>query len=162
MKKLIEKLSLLLVIMMVSLSVVAGQTIDQVIDSFHQAASDADSVTYFNLLTDDGVFLGTDATERWTKEEFRAYAEPYFKQGKGWTYHSTERHISLYKDGETAFFDELLTNNNYGQCRGSGVLYKTDQGWKIAQYNLSVPLPNAIAKELVGKITDHLEKVKNK
>jgi len=154
------KLSLLYLLVLASLSARASsnQAINHVIDSFHQAASDADSIRYFDLLSEDGVFLGTDGTERWTKKEFRSYVEPYFKQGKGWTYISTERHINLSTDGKTAFFDELLINNNYGSCRGTGVLWKTSKGWKIAQYNLSVPLPNAIAKEIVAKINKHSKK----
>lgn len=154
----VKKLSLLFLLATVSLFASAGatQAINQVIDGFHQAASDADSKRYFDLLSDDGVFLGTDATERWTKKEFRTYVEPYFKQGKGWTYTSTERHINVSSDGMVAFFDELLMNNNYGHCRGSGVLWKTSKGWKIAQYNLSVPLPNVLAKKIVGQINSHL------
>ncbi len=157
--KTINKFTLLLIALM-SFSALAEQSIDQVLNSFHQAASQADGEAYFNLLSDDSVFLGTDATERWAKNEFKAYAMPYFNQGKGWTYHSTERHINFSADGKTAFFDELLFNDNYGQCRGSGVLWKTAQGWKIAQYNLSVPLPNAIAKDVVKQIADHAETVK--
>ena len=157
MNQLLNKI-LLLCLLAISFTVLAEQSIDQVLNRFHQAAANADGVTYFDLLADDGVFLGTDATERWTKQEFRAYAEPYFRQGKGWAYHSIERHISLSSDGKVAFFDELLTNNNYGKCRGSGVLWKTAHGWKIAQYNLSVPLPNAIAKQLVKKIAEYSEK----
>ena len=155
------QLALLSLLAITSLSATASSNlaIDQVIDSFHQAASDADSVRYFDLLSEDSIFLGTDGTERWTKKEFKSYVEPYFKQGKGWTYISTERHINLSSDGETAFFDELLINKNYGQCRGSGVLWKTAKGWKIAQYNLSVPLPNAIAKDIVAKINQFSVKV---
>jgi len=149
----------LLILTSFSVTATSKQAINQVIDNFHQAASDADSERYFDLLSEDGVFLGTDGTERWSKKEFRSYVEPYFKQGKGWTYISTKRHINLSSDGTTAFFDELLINNNYGHCRGSGVLWKTSTGWKIAQYNLSVPLPNDIAKEIVAKINQFSEKV---
>ncbi len=130
----------------------ADEGIEATLDTFHQAASEADSKTYFDLLTQDSIFLGTDATERWTKKEFKAFAEPYFSQGKGWTYQSTQRHISVLADGKTAFFDELLSNNSYGECRGSGVLVLTEQGWKIAQYNLSIPIPNDLSKTLTEQI----------
>ncbi|MBZ0089190.1 MAG: nuclear transport factor 2 family protein, partial [Thermoanaerobaculia bacterium] len=45
-----------------------------------------------------------------------------------------------------------LDSATYGACRGSGVLEKTATGWKIAQYNLSIPIPNDLAKELVTRI----------
>ncbi len=112
------------------------------------------------MLTDNAIFLGTDASERWTKTEFKLFVQPYFSQGKGWLYQVKQRNITLNSDGNSAFFDELLYNQNYGQCRGSGVLYKTPQGWKIAQYNLSVPLPNLLTKELVKQIK-HFQQAKS-
>lgn len=127
------------------------QAVAKTIDSFHTAASKADGKSYFDLLTKDAIFLGTDATERWSKAQFQAFAKPYFDQGKGWTYTTTSRHIYLSSDGNTAWFDEMLDNASYGECRGSGVLVKTADGWKIAQYHLVIPVPNALAKELVKK-----------
>ncbi len=128
------------------------QSIETVLNSFHQAAADAKAKPYFDLLSQDAVFLGTDATERWSKDEFKAFVEPYFSQGKGWLYTPVERNISLIKQGQIAFFDELLFSESYGTCRGSGLLVKTDQGWKISQYNLSIPMPNGVAKALVKQI----------
>ena len=128
------------------------QNIETVLNSFHQAAADAKAKPYFDLLSQDAVFLGTDATERWSKDEFKAFVEPYFSKGKGWLYTPVERNISLIKQGQIAFFDELLFSESYGTCRGSGLLVKTDQGWKISQYNLSIPMPNGVAKALVKQI----------
>ncbi|MET1254430.1 nuclear transport factor 2 family protein [Aliikangiella maris] len=124
-----------------------------VIDAFHLAAANADLNGYFNLLTDDAVFLGTDATERWTKSAFYQFTQPYFSQGKGWAYTPTKRHISVVNE-QVVFFDELLYNKSYGECRGSGVLVKSGKNWKISQYNLSIPMPNGIAKKLVTQIAD--------
>jgi ketosteroid isomerase-like protein len=128
------------------------QSIETVLNSFHQAAANAEAKPYFNLLSQDAVFLGTDATERWSKDEFIAFVEPYFSQGKGWLYTPVERNISLIKQGQVAFFDEILFSESYGTCRGSGLLVQTDQGWKISQYNLSIPMPNGVAKALVKQI----------
>lgn len=133
----------------------ATELINATLNNFHLAAAQANLVNYFAQLTDNAVFLGTDASERWSKAEFKDYVAPMFSKGHGWRYKSIERHISLSKNSNTAFFDELLNNENYGLCRGSGILYKTAQGWKIAQYNLSVPLPNAIAKNLIEQIKSH-------
>jgi ketosteroid isomerase-like protein len=128
------------------------QNIDLVLNNFHQAAADAQAKPYFNLLSHDAIFLGTDATERWSKEEFKAFVVPYFSQGKGWLYTPVERNITVLKQGQVAFFDEILFSKSYGTCRGSGLLVKTDQGWKISQYNLSIPMPNGLAKALVKQI----------
>ena len=45
---------------------------EAVIDRMHQAASRADGQAYFALFTPDARFIGTDATERWTLEQFKA------------------------------------------------------------------------------------------
>ncbi len=122
------------------------------LDRFHEAASVADGDRYFAALAYDAVFLGTDGTERWTKQQFRAFCEPYFGEGRGWTYVPTERHVGLDPSGAFAWFDELLHNEKYGQCRGSGVVVKRDGRWQIAQYNLSMPVPNELATGVVEMI----------
>jgi ketosteroid isomerase-like protein len=114
------------------------------LDSFHAAASRADQPGYLGLLTDDAVFLGTDASERWQGQAFRDFVASHYGNGNGWTYVATQRHISVAADSTFAWFDELLDNEQLGVCRGSGILLLTADGWKIAQYNLSVPVPNAL------------------
>lgn len=47
---------------------------NKLLDGFHSAASKALFNEYFATFTPDGVFIGTDATERWTVEQFKAYA----------------------------------------------------------------------------------------
>lgn len=123
-----------------------------VLDAFHRAAAHADETTYFDLLDDDAVFLGTDATERWTKAQFRAYAHPFFAKGRGWAFHSTRRAITVSPDGKTAWFDEDLATPNMGPCRGSGVLILKAGSWKIAQYNLAFTIPNALADSVKKQI----------
>lgn len=139
----------------------ANDDINRTLDSFHQAATDADYIRYFSLLADDAVFLGTDSTERWTKKQFSAYVKPYFSKGKGWRYVSNKRNISIVDSHPNiAFFDELLLNDNYGLCRGTGVLIKSGGDWKILQYNLSVTVPNSVAKQVVNLISVSANKVK--
>lgn len=128
--------------------VAAGATLD----ALHAAADRADGERYFALFTDDAIFLGTDATERWTVTEFRAYAAPHFAAGQGWTYEVVDRHMFLDPVGATAWFDERLANEKYGECRGTGVLRLVGGRWRIAQYNLTIPVPNDLASELVEMI----------
>jgi ketosteroid isomerase-like protein len=131
--------------------------LETALDSFHAAAARADGRAYFNLFAKDGVFIGTDASERWTVDQFKAYAEPYFSQGKGWVYTPREgaRHITLNAAGDIAWFDELLDSASYGTSRGTGVLVREKGEWKIAQYALTFPIPNDLAKELTAQIKAH-------
>jgi predicted ester cyclase len=128
------------------------QLVATTLNTLHQAAADADYEAYSSVFAADAVFLGTDATERWTRDEFMAFAKPYFDQGRGWTYVPTERYVSVAADGATAWFDERLDNANLGDTRGSGVLIKESGQWKISQYNLTIPIPNELAGEVVDRI----------
>ena len=127
-------------------------SIHHVIDDWHHAASIADENAYFGYAAPEFVFLGTDATERWDLASFRTFAHPYFAKGKAWTFVPRNRHVTIAGDGNTAWFDELLDSASYGECRGSGVLRLIGGEWKIAQYNLSIPIPNALAKKFVEEI----------
>jgi len=144
--------SILLLGSLTGCEAIARSAIDQRLDELHAAASRADEASYFACFAPEGVFIGTDATERWDVPAFRAFAHPHFSQGKGWTYRSTERHITLAPSNDVAWFDELLQNDMLGTCRGSGVLRNIRGDWRIAQYNLSIPIPNDKAKTVVEMI----------
>lgn len=124
------------------------------LDGFHAAAAAADEEKYFSCFAADAVFLGTDATERWTRDEFRKWAHPYFARGKAWTYTPKSRWIAFSPDRRMAWFDELLDNASLGTCRGSGVLVLTSEGWKIEQYNLAIMVPNDASDSVVKTIRD--------
>lgn len=126
--------------------------VDGVLTALHEAASKADEARYFALFAPDAIFYGTDDTERWTVEEFRAYAHPYFSNGQGWTYTLVDRHIFFSADRRTAWFDERLDNAKWGRCRGSGVVILTNGVWRIAQYNLTVPIPNDLLPNVAEQI----------
>ena len=116
--------------------------ITRALDDFHDAAAKADEERYFAHFASNGVFLGTDATERWDVAAFRAYAHPHFTKGKAWTMRATRRAIALAADARTAWFDEDLATERLGPARGSGVLVVEGGAWKVAQYNLTVTVPN--------------------
>lgn len=128
------------------------QAVSEVLDTLHDAASRGDFDRYFGTYTEDAIFFGTDATERWTKDQFKTYARPAFEDGSGWTFVTTERHIFFSDDGNTAWFDEAQTHDRYGVTRGTGVLVRVGDGWKIAQYNLTVPIPNSMLLEVAARI----------
>ncbi|MCP3130208.1 nuclear transport factor 2 family protein [Shewanella sp. KJ2020] len=122
------------------------QAAAHVLDKLNQYSSSADWDKYFALYRQDGIFIGTDASERWGMVEFEGYSRPT----NGWRYDLVERH--LIQHGNIILFDELLNSPAYGISRGTGTLIKTDGEWKIAQYHLSFPIPNALAKQITTEI----------
>lgn len=127
---------------------ISKESINITLDSWHKAAAEANFNDYFNLMTDDAVFIGTDATENWNKAAFQVWAKPYFDKGKAWSFTAVERHIYFDKSGKMAWFDELL-NTQMKICRGSGVLVKIGNEWKIKHYVLSMTIPNDNTNEVV-------------
>jgi len=122
--------------------------VQKVLNEWHEAAANASFKNYFNALTEKAVFIGTDASENWTKKDFETYAKPHFDKGKAWNFKSLERHIYFSADKKTAWFDELL-DTQMKICRGSGVLIKVKKEWKIAHYVLSIAVPNEFTEEVV-------------
>ncbi len=123
--------------------------INKVLDDWHAAAARADETAYFGLLTEDAIFLGTDATERWDLPAFRKFAHPHFAKGKAWSFRATRRAVMIGAAGRLAWFDEDLATPNLGPARGSGVLRKLpDGGWRIVHYNLTITVPNERFKEV--------------
>jgi hypothetical protein len=112
------------------------------LDDFHAAAARADETRYFAHFAPNGIFLGTDASERWDVAAFRTYAHPHFEKGKAWSFHATRRAITIAADGRVAWFDEDLATEKLGPARGSGVLVLGGGRWLIAQYNLAIVVPN--------------------
>jgi len=123
--------------------------IDALLDGLHQDAREGNFQTYFARYSSDAVFLGTDKTERWTIEEFKAYAKPAFADGHGWTYTVVKRNWE--GSGNTRWFDEILFNKKLGHCRGTGVVQLINGEWKIAHYALTMLVPNAIAADIGSK-----------
>jgi ketosteroid isomerase-like protein len=126
--------------------------VEAVLDAFHAAAAAADEEQYFATLAPEAVFLGTAPGERWQGSDFRDFVHSRFSRGKGWAYRPSARSVDVSEDGLTAWFDETVDNDHFGSCRGTGVLRRHDDGWKIEQYNLTIPVPDALAPELVAKM----------
>lgn len=133
---------------MVENQTISKENINSTLDAWHKAAAEANYGNYFSMMTDDAIFIGTDAVENWNKKDFQAFAKPYFDKGKAWNFKSLERHIYFDKRGETAWFDELL-NTQMKICRGSGVMVRMGNEWKIKQYVLSMTIPNDNSNEVV-------------
>jgi hypothetical protein len=147
-----EILMLLLLVFLPCLSVkaqiAAKDQIDQLLSAWHQKAALADS-SFFDDLSDDAVYIGTDAGERWSKKDFMRYAMPYFRRGKAWNFKAAERNIILHPSGQSAWADELL-DTWMGPCRATVLLLNSKKGWKIVHYQLSVAVPNELMKDYLA------------
>lgn len=115
--------------------------LDQFVRDWHHAATVADEESFFGSMAEDGIYIGTDASERWLRDELRKWSEKAFQRDSAWDFKTKERQIHLSTNGEVAWWNETL-DTWMGVCRGSGILEKTEQGWKIKQYHLSVTVPN--------------------
>ncbi len=119
---------------------------NNVLDNLLLYATTADWDNYFALYSRNAVFIGTDATEHWNMVQFEQYARPT----KGWNYTLIER--KTVRHDNVIVFDEILDSKSYGISRGTGTLLLTEEGWKVAQYHLSFPIPNDIAKKVTTQI----------
>lgn len=117
------------------------KAVSKMLDDWHKAAAEAKFDTYFSYMADDGIFIGTDATENWNLTQFKAFSKPYFDKGKAWHFTAVQRNVFFNATKDMAWFDELL-DTEMKLCRGSGVLRKENGKWKIAHYVLSMTVPN--------------------
>jgi hypothetical protein len=125
-----------------------------VLDALNVASSSADSAAYFSLFTPDARFVGTDPSEHWTMAQFHDFADPYFARGRAWSFPATDRIITIapIECRCIAWFEERLDSATYGPTRGSGVLRRTPDGWKIEQYVLSFAIPNDRSDAVVAAV----------
>lgn len=132
------------------------KAIGVVIDKWHKAATEADFVTYFDLMDAEAYFIGTDASEKWNIDEFKVFCEPIFAKGSAWEFKKIDREIFMDKGGEIAWFDETL-DTWMGVCMSSGVVVNTVKGWKIKHYQLSIAVPNDIVNDFVQMVNKYEE-----
>lgn len=130
----------------------ATEAVGAVIDDWHLAASESDEERYFGHMAADAEFVGLEESQRWNKQAFRDWTRPAFKGRQMWTFRSSERHVTIAPAGEVAWFDELLDTPGMGTARGSGVLVKEGEVWRIAQYVLSLPIPSRAFQEVLEVI----------
>ncbi len=132
------------------------QEVNNLMDRWHHAAAVADEDVFFGAMTPDGIYIGTDASERWRTNEMKEWSKEYFDRESAWNFIPKERNITFNNDETIGWFDEIL-ETWMGDCRGSGVVIKTSAGWKIKQYHLAIAVPNDKVDgylELIGKPRD--------
>jgi hypothetical protein len=124
------------------------ESLNTKIDNWHLAASNAEFDKYFGFIADSGTFIGTDVTERWSKNEFSEFSKPYFDKGKAWSFTAKERTLRFNKQKTIAWFDEVL-DTWMGDCRSTGVLSLNNAEWKLDHYQLSVTIDNELMPQFL-------------
>ena len=117
------------------------EAIAKFVDNWHKAAAEANADAFFGSMTEDAIYIGTEAGERWLRDELREWSKKYFERETAWDFKPSAREIYFSENEDYAWFEERL-NTGMGECHGSGVLALTNEGWKIKHYHLSVTVPN--------------------
>ena len=121
------------------------------VDEWHDDAANA-RMAYFDKMAKDGVYIGTDRTELWVRDDFKAWASKYFERKSAWSFKATRRNVYATPDKSVIWFDELLDTPNMGPCMASGVIRKTAKGFEIVHYQLSMAVPNEVAGQVTKLI----------
>lgn len=119
----------------------AEAEIDSLINAWHYAAAIADENAFFGRMTADCIYIGTDATERWLRDELKEWSKKYFDRETAWDFKPLSRNITLGPGEQIAWFDELL-DTWMGTCRSTGIMEWSEGEWKIIYYHLSIAVPN--------------------
>ena len=122
--------------------------VHKLMNDWHHAAEVADEDVFFGSMTKEAIYLGTDASERWLRDELREWSKTYFDRDTAWAFTPTKRQVYFSNNQRTAWFEESL-DTWMGTCRGSGVLIKTAEGWKISHYDLSIMIPNQLVSDFL-------------
>ncbi|NNC82898.1 MAG: nuclear transport factor 2 family protein [Flavobacteriales bacterium] len=122
--------------------------IHQLMDGWHQAAAQADEEVFFGNMSDSAIYLGTDKSERWLRDELRSWSARFFERDTAWAFTPYDRELYFSDTGRTVWFEELL-ETWMGPCRGSGVLTWAEGQWKIQHYNLAMLIDNEDVSEVL-------------
>jgi len=128
------------------------QQVAAFIDEWHDDAAHS-RLRFFDKMAPGAIYIGTDKTERWTRDELKAWAKPYFARPSAWAFIAIKRNIAFSADKNFIWFDEQL-NTQMGVCQASGVIQKTPGSLAIVHYQLSLAVPN----ELVDQFSEAIRK----
>ncbi len=128
------------------------QEINAFMDAWHKAAATADSEGFFGRMSDECIYIGTDKTERWLRDELKEWSKKYFARDKAWDFKPLERKVYFDQKKNTAWFNETL-DTWMGVCRASGILIKEKKtGWKLKHYHLAVTIDNKLINSFLALV----------
>jgi hypothetical protein len=156
MKRLLVASSLLLCALVAQADPGLKLQVNAFVDRWHDDAAHA-RMAYFDKIAKDGVYIGTDKSEHWRRDAFKAWATPYFKRKSAWAFKAQRRNVYFSEDGSMIWFDELL-DTQMGICQASGVMRRKGNSFEIVHYQLSMAVPNEVGSQVTRLIHDFEEK----
>ncbi|MES2265007.1 MAG: nuclear transport factor 2 family protein [Pseudomonadota bacterium] len=126
------------------------QRINNFVDQWHADAAKSDPV-YFDKMAPNGIYIGTDKSEIWTRDQFKTWAQPFFDRKKAWAFTAIKRNVYFSPNKQYAWFDEQL-NTQMGICQASGVIHNTGSVFEIEHYQLSLAVPNPLMEQFTKAI----------
>ena len=126
------------------------------VDEWHADAAHA-RPAFFDKIAADGIYIGTDRTERWTRDAFKTWAARFFERESAWTLVPRERHVRWSTDGAVIWFDEQL-DSSMGVLQATGVMRAAGERLEIVHYQLSIAVPNGVQPQVTELIAGAAER----
>lgn len=152
MKRLFLALCMLLCSLTVHADPALKRQVNAFVDRWHEDAAHA-RPAFFDKIARDGVYIGTDKSERWRRDEFKAWARPHFQRKSAWAFKPLRRNVAFSDDKSIIWFDELL-DTQMGICQATGVIRRKGKGFEIVHYQLSMAIPNEVGGQVTRMIKD--------
>ena len=124
--------------------------INAFVDEWHQDAAHA-RPAYFDKIASDGIYIGTDKTERWGREAFREWAKPAFARPAAWAFTPLHRNVRFSSDRSFIWFDEQV-RSSMGILQATGVMRPAAASFEVVHYQLSIAVPNQVIPQVTGTI----------
>ncbi|GAC1380381.1 MAG: hypothetical protein NVSMB45_03550 [Ginsengibacter sp.] len=112
--------------------------ITKVLDSMHHGFRTKNFKVMESFLTEDGLYLGTDPSEIWSKKQLSQYFDKNVKDTNNISYTILSRNILLGKNNNSAMAIEqyyLSTMSDKMMVRSISKLVNKDNVWKISFYS---------------------------
>jgi proline iminopeptidase len=133
-----------------------SKQVNAFVDRWHDDAANT-RPDYWDKFAPQGIFIGTDKSEIWTRDQFKAWAKRFWDRKKAWNFTAQKRNVYFSPDKQYVWFDEQL-NTQMGTCQASGVLRNTPDGFRIEHYQLSLAVPNPLMDSFTKAIAEHEKK----
>ena len=118
----------------------------------HVAKGEGDGSRYYRMFAPEAVALGTARSERFSLAGLQAILAPYYAQGRRPISIPIEQRVYLSPDQNLAWFEELIERQQLGLMRGTGVMRRAGDTWKLVHYNLMFVVPRELAGDLARRI----------
>ncbi len=132
------------------------QQVNAFVDRWHSDAAHA-RPAYFDKIAKDGVYIGTDKSEHWRRDEFKTWAKPHFKRKSAWAFKAIRRNVYFSETSPSSGSTNCWTRK-WASCQASGVMRRKGDSFEIVHYQLSMAVPNEVGSQVTRLIKDFEEK----